>query len=188
MCTITKLKKLKKETTTLSGFTLLELLFVVFILGVMAAVALPNWSRMIENIELRSAAQKIMLDLQGAKSNAVRHNACVGVTFTPVAYPATGGTYTVFADDGSGSGGSACNQSQDGSESVINTEVIDSRVSLVNAAIGGGSSLCFTANGVSCSSQSGNIQVRGSSKWYKITLGAAGGLRLERSSDGSTWQ
>ncbi len=186
MYTIIKLKKLKKETTTLSGFTLLELVFVLLILGLVAVVAAPNWRSMMENIEIRSAAQKIMLDLQGAKSNAVRRNACVGVAFTPVVYPATGGTYTVFVDDGSGSG-AACNRTQDGSESTVSTEVIDSRVSLVNAAIGGSSSLCFTANGVSCGSQSGNVQVRGSSKWYKITLGAAGGLRLERSSDGSTW-
>lgn len=169
------------------GFTLIELLTTVVILGILGAVAQPLWRETMRNINLRSDAQRIMSDLQWAKSNAARRNACIGATFNTVAFPATGGTYTVFLDDGAGGAG-RCNRTLDAGETVFRTITVDQTVSLDSAAIGAGNSVCFTMNAVSCGSQFGNVQVRNANKWYRITIAAAGGLQLERSSDGNVWQ
>jgi type II secretion system protein H len=66
------------------GFSLVEMLIVVLIIGVMAAVALPNIGQYIRNYKVKGAAQMVAGELQSARSRAIMTNTNVGVSFVVV--------------------------------------------------------------------------------------------------------
>jgi Tfp pilus assembly protein FimT len=75
------------------GFSLLELIVVVAITMVLAAVLLPNVINTIYNIRLRSAANDVTGLLQQARFRAIRDNA-----YYPVCYPPAGTAKIFYVD------------------------------------------------------------------------------------------
>jgi len=64
------------------GFSLIELIIVIAILGVLLGIASYSWSRYRENANLRSAVREIIADLELAKEKAKGENKTYEVTFT----------------------------------------------------------------------------------------------------------
>jgi type IV fimbrial biogenesis protein FimT len=62
-----------------AGFTLVELMLTVAILGILLGIALPNFTEMIQNQKIRSATSDLFGALIYARSEAVKRNSSVNV-------------------------------------------------------------------------------------------------------------
>lgn len=78
------------------GFTLVEMLAVLVIMGIMAAMAGPRLVRWTQTISQRGAANELIADLSLARTQAVRLGSTVSVRVT------SDTTYQVTADDAAG--------------------------------------------------------------------------------------
>ncbi len=64
------------------GFSLIELIIVMAILGVLLGIAAYSWSRYVENARLKTAVREVMVDLEFARERAKTENVTYTVTFT----------------------------------------------------------------------------------------------------------
>ena len=67
-----------------AGFSLVELLVVVGIIGAMAAVGLPAIGRYIRNFRIKGATQQVATEINVARSKAIMKNVNLGVLFAVV--------------------------------------------------------------------------------------------------------
>ncbi len=84
------------------GFTLTEVLVAASIIGILAVAAVGSYFTMRPTSNMHSYGRDLIAAAQGARLEAVKRNACVGIIFD---LPNNG--YRVFLDDGLG-GGTAC--------------------------------------------------------------------------------
>jgi type IV fimbrial biogenesis protein FimT len=63
-----------------AGFTLIELMIGVAILGTLVAVGLPSFTQMLRNSQVRGAAESVANGIMRARAEAVSHNAKVQFT------------------------------------------------------------------------------------------------------------
>ncbi len=183
------MQKLQKTQTVAKnkGFTLVELLTAVVIIAILGSIALPLIMSWLPNMRLKAAARDIYSTMQKTKSEAIQRNNCISTTFTTVTFPAIGGGYTSFIDDGTGSG-TICNGIQDGGEvTLFSTVTMPQNVSLISAdSIGGPQAVCFNGKSLVCGSQSGNIVLRNNqSRWFRVRVQAAGVIMAQTSPDGT---
>lgn len=164
----------------------MELMIAVAIICLLLAIATPVFISWLPNLQLKSDARDLVSNLQKARLEAIKRNKCVGMTFAAVVFPATGGTYTLFLDDGNGQGAS-CDANPNETISDLDPTLIPplasvamgQSVSLASAVIGAGSSFSFTPKGGVANSQSGIVQLRNTNGLqYNATISAAGNVNL----------
>ena len=173
------------STQQQTGFTLAELMIAVAIMGILLTISAPQWSSFLSNLRLKGDTRELFANLQKAKLQAGKENTCLGISYLTVAFPATGGGYSIFRDDGAG-GSTRCNKVRDGAETNLLSITMSQGNALVNVSAGL-SPMCYNQQAVICGSQQGNLQLRNQSRWYKITVSPAGNLQTNTSSDGTTW-
>jgi prepilin-type N-terminal cleavage/methylation domain-containing protein len=103
------------------GFTLYELLTVIGIVTILAAIATPNVLTWRSETKLRSALNNLRTDLQMAKSWALREKAIVAVLFTA-------SDYKIFIDNGAGA--HAGNWNLDADEALLKDKRLPAGVTI----------------------------------------------------------
>lgn len=128
------------------GFSLVEVLIVIAIIGIVAAIAIPNLQRYATNSRLKSAAREIMGDIFWCRERTISENRLYRIAFniSPV------NTYTI---EQCNNGGSSCTTGY----SVIQTKsptTFDNDIRITGAAFGNNSIINFQTRGTT---EAGNI-------------------------------
>jgi len=127
------------------GFTLIELIVTIAVLGIMTAIAIPGFSRWLPNQRLKVAARDLFSNMQLAKMGAVRDNADWAVVFDTVA-----SRYLICSDAGDGNWTTLGDNSIEKTVNFSNYEGVNygHGNATTNATQGGGA---FTGDNVSYS-------------------------------------
>ena len=109
-----------------TGFTIMELMVVVSILGLLSAIAIPNVFAWKSNRQIVNAANELNAVFQLARTEAIKENADVVITIDLV-----NNRCEVFVDDGKG-GGIAQNQIRDGLENRVKLLFLPAGIDMYN--------------------------------------------------------
>lgn len=64
------------------GFTIIELMITVVVIGILAAIATPSFADLLERNRIKGAAEAIKSELQFARSEAIKRSCDTAVEFT----------------------------------------------------------------------------------------------------------
>lgn len=185
-------KKIQKNTR--HGFTIIELVIVVLIIGIAGAVAAPNIMGWMPNLRLKQASRDLLSVMQKAKLEAAKQNRTVVISFSPVncpaapvnAVPSPGGTYRVFVDDGGGVVANSGNFTEDAGEQLVATGAMPKDVALCannnghTASFQGNLQTGFTSEGLPAGNRDGQITIfNDQNQSYQLLVGVAGYVQLQ---------
>ncbi|MBU4230742.1 MAG: GspH/FimT family pseudopilin [Proteobacteria bacterium] len=88
-----KIMNVEKLQHRRAGFTLVELMIVVAIMGILAGIAFSLMRNWLPNMRLRGAARDVYSVMQRAKAEAIERGVNVAIAYNTVA-----NTYTMFVD------------------------------------------------------------------------------------------
>jgi len=159
------------------GFTTLELLVVISILLILAAIALPNLSGWARNQRLKGVTRDLMSHFQFARLEAIKRSTTIALAFNPGAGEV--GNYTIFVDDGAG-GGTAGNLIQDnGAEATLRRAIMPSGVTLTSTTFTADQA-GYNARGFPVLGNGGIVRLSTDSRSYEVEMKqTSGGLSLD---------
>lgn len=170
-----------REIVCQRGFTLIELMVVVAMIGILLAVATPTIMSTIPRYRLRAAARELVINFKRAKLEAVKRNRNVVIAFTP-GVGVQGGSYLVFVD---ANANNLYEPAPGGSDIQLTRQQIQANVLL--------SGTTFVGNNTGYNSRAmplalGNCELRAmdDSRRYRLVLNSVGAARLETNTGGAT--
>lgn len=146
-----------------AGFTVIELMIVVAIAAILVLLAAPSFQSLLDRQRVRAAASNLNVDIQYARSEAVRRNAPVTVSFSAGTTPWCYGIVDGAAACACSTAGS-CNLKTVAGDEFLNVAMtlaggsgvtVDPRQGQVSAIAGGGSGAATTAINFSSTTTSG---------------------------------
>ncbi len=179
---------LRKGFQRQAGFTLIEAVLVLAMIGILAGITVPAVLHWLPDYRLRRAAMAVCSDMQQARLEAIKSDADIIVVFTPGIYMPSGnvGSYKIFVDDGSG-GGTAGDGVQNGGERLLRQVNMPRNVSLYSDNFTSHTT-GYNNRGFPWNNRWGNIRLRNNnSRYYQILFSMAGNISLQKSNDGITW-
>ncbi len=170
--------KLKTHKIQQAGFTLLEILIVVFILIAVMAIAIPAFKNIGVSNAVKSDARKIKDELARARIEAIERNSFVTVVFRQVS-----NDFVVFIDS------NPPDHSYAGTETTL--RVVGLASSVFDAAEGGGDGIDIGGNAVTWDTKGisysgtgglsiGSFYVIGSDGTaFRVVINQTGNVRIE---------
>jgi prepilin-type N-terminal cleavage/methylation domain-containing protein len=115
-----------------NGFTLVEAIIVLLILGIVTAIAIPGFRIMAENGSLKAAARDLLADFSTLKQRAISENIAYKITFND---QEDVNNYTI--------------RQQGGAPIQIKTPAIFGAIRIFSASFGRGKTITFQTRGIS---------------------------------------
>jgi len=129
-----------------AGFTLMEMMAVVVIIGIIAAMAVPSFLNYMPKLRIKSNARDIVSQLRLARSRAVSERQPYGVAFAL----GTNAIYTFKDID------DPTSKTYSSSDSVMRADTLGADVSLVSCTYADN---CVVFNSTGAASTSGDLQL-----------------------------
>jgi len=109
---------LKKNQNMQKGFTLIELLITVVIMGILVSLAAPSMFQILEGRKLKGATENLFADLMFAKTETIKRNNKVILSFTA----GTNWCYGLSEDTGCNCATSSPACTIDGIEKIVTSD------------------------------------------------------------------
>jgi len=140
------------------GFTLVETIVVVAIIGVASAIAIPQMGNLMDRYRLDGAARLIWADLQNARMTAIKENRSIRAEFDFLAH-----TYSFFRVE---------------TGETILTRNLNGEYPTVSAYKTNGGSITFTSTGETLNNVNASIITQGPSASRTIEIKETGRITI----------
>jgi type II secretion system protein H len=157
------------------GFTIIELLTVVVVFGIIAAIGIPTIRSYSRSIDIQAAASQMAADMWYARQRAIATSEPHSVFFAT-----DENQYSIFRDDGNGVSYNAANGAIDVGEEVLATKNLDARLHLSQVNLDPDNAVIFMPRGsLKVGTGGGYVTVSGDNGSRTVLIRASGLCKVE---------